>query len=201
MLTVQTNGKFRPKLPFMKKSRSNAQTNVLESADDDVDDEQCCLLADEPGTEAQSGAISPLTSPPLPPSPSDEHAAFSPSGRYSLVQGLLSRAFTSNGSADSPTADREDRIIDAPLNFFTTTPKNLSRFAQRIGPVFAFENAMKDIFLWKSTSRSCFFLACFTLICMCLSATLSRHWILHAKLFLQQAYTPTCFLHYHRYSS
>ena len=62
--------------------------------------------------------------------------------------------------APIPPADREP-----PLNLFTTTPLNLTKFIQRITPVVIFAETVEDVFLWKSVPVTLVVLFSFILLC------------------------------------
>ncbi|KAL7749328.1 hypothetical protein RI367_005199 [Sorochytrium milnesiophthora] len=60
-------------------------------------------------------------------------------------------------------AAMEKKTREPSLNLLTTTPKNMTRFMARVGPLHAIELHVRDILSWKNKTKTCLALSVFTI--------------------------------------
>ncbi|KAK9723010.1 hypothetical protein K7432_002260 [Basidiobolus ranarum] len=85
--------------------------------------------------------------------------------QFSSVNELVNEIFVSSARQDIEK-DKEKAKTQAPLNLFSTTPKNFAKFVERVGPVATFQDRAVEILTWESTTQTLCVMAIFSFFCL-----------------------------------
>ena len=107
----------------------------------------------------------------------DRYAAPSPSNSIDSVQksrnghkdlsvnGNIFSNLLKSTAVHSKKLQKERDAANLPLNLFTTTPKNMSRFVARVAYASDMQDFVFDLLAWKDPSQSGFFLLGYIFLC------------------------------------
>ncbi|KAI9102402.1 integral peroxisomal membrane peroxin-domain-containing protein [Phlyctochytrium arcticum] len=82
-------------------------------------------------------------------------------GSGSIVQELMTST-----ALNHQAMERAQKEAHAPLNLFTTTPKNFTKFVSRLGPAVDFQDEIVEILTWQNPSKTGMIVMFYIFICL-----------------------------------
>ncbi|KAJ3090599.1 peroxisome- protein [Quaeritorhiza haematococci] len=84
----------------------------------------------------------------------------------SNTQGSVIQNLAVHTALNSAALKQSIKDAKQPLNIFTTTPKNLTRFVARVGPMVAVQDEVIEIMTWQNPPKTFAWLLCYIFVCL-----------------------------------